>query len=478
MGHLPKPYKPEYKAELGYEPSLAIFDKPSVNTGVLSHKWVQYRPVSQISNTGVLQFNIPGTSNSYVNLKCTTLQIKGKVVKKDGSNLTEKDRVSIINAPLQTIWSQVDLSLQNKVINSEVSTNYAYKSYLDLLLNYDNHKQSSQLTSQLFFKERSGAMENLGLQNSGMFARQRLIEKSQIVQMEAPLCLDLCQQDRYILNGVPIGLKFWPNKPEFYIRSDDEESGFRFEIIDATLNVCLVDVSPGILVGHAEGLKYAPAVYPFFQSNVKGYAIPSGIYEHTIDNIFQGDIPSEILVGIVSSQGFTGDYTKNPFNFHHHNVSYCGFYVNDESVPKRALEPRYPVDDKAYRKNRNRRATPSDPGELPKSSEGSSTPPLGGKSIEGEDVSYVDAYLSLFGHEYESQETPSIDVDSYPFGYCLYKFQVSQNIDREDQLSLSRRGTTRLHFKFRKPLEKSATAVVYARFPRTLQIDQARNVYY
>lgn len=470
-----------YKTDLGYIPALALFDKPSINTGVISHKWIEYRPISQISNTGVLEFMIPGTANTYINLKCTTLHIKGKVVKKDGSDLNKRDLVSLINAPLQSMWSQIDLSLQNKVINSEISTNYPYKSYIDLLLNYNDNQL--QLSSQLFFKDRAGYFDIIGPTNAGMFIRSKLVANSQIIEMEAPLCLDFCEQDRYIINGVPIGLKFWPSNSEFYLRSDDIESGFRFQITDAYLNVCMAEVSPGILVGHAEGLKYSPALYPFFQSNVKGYSISAGVYEHSIDNIFQGDIPAEIIVGLVSSQAFSGEYSKNPFNFNHYDLNYCGFYVNGESVPKRPLEPNYSTGGDNGN-NRNKRASRENrkPKETPTESDPTDPPPkLLPPAQEEEDThitSYVEAYLSLFGHEYDNSRTPSIEMRSYPNGYCLYKFQINQDSDREDQLSLIRRGSTRLHLKFKKPLPESVTVVVYARFPRTLQIDQARNVFF
>ena len=81
------------QTEFGYIPSLALFDKPPVNTGVLSHKWIQHRPISQISNTGLLEFTIPGTSSSYINLKSSFLQIQGKIVKENGKNIEETDKV-------------------------------------------------------------------------------------------------------------------------------------------------------------------------------------------------------------------------------------------------------------------------------------------------------------------------------------------------------------------------------------------------
>ena len=159
------------KSDIGYVPALALFDKPSVNTGVISHKWIQYRPISQISNTGVMEFYIPGTSDRYINLKCSNLQIKGKIEKGDGSKLSDDEFVGLVNAPLHSIWSQIDLSLQQNVINNEVGTNYAYKAYLDLLLNKSSAQQSYQMSSQLYTPDRAGAMEDIKNTPGGLFLR-------------------------------------------------------------------------------------------------------------------------------------------------------------------------------------------------------------------------------------------------------------------------------------------------------------------
>ena len=439
------------QTEFGYIPSLALFDKPPVNTGVLSHKWIQHRPISQISNTGLLEFTIPGTSSSYINLKSSFLQIQGKIVKENGKNIEETDKVGFINIPLQSLWRQVDISLQQKVISSRVGTNYAYKAYLDTLLNYSTSQKKSQLTSELFARDPAGEMNTIaGNGNTGLYLRVKRTKLSQIVQFTAPLCLDLCEQERYILNGVEINLKFWPNNPTFYLMSEDKESRFEFSITDAYFNACMVTVSPAVVVGHAAALKDYPALYPFSQSDIKTFSIGKGLYDFTIDNIFQGDIPVNVLVCLVSAEAYSGSYKKNPFNFEHFNCNFCAFYINGESTPAEPFQPNFPE-------------KKSDTDE--------------GKSGS---VSYNEPYLSLFGQDYSSKEDVSISWADYPYGYCIYKFNFVENAVNDTGgsfiSSLPRRGHTRLSLKFKKALEESVNVIIYAHFPRILQIDQARNV--
>lgn len=460
------------KTEFGYIKELALFSKPMVNTGITSYKWVQYRPVSTISNSGVLQFTIPGTSKDYVNLKNSYLQIAGRILKGNEQPIKEDD-CALENLALQTLWSQVDVSFQQEVISSKVGTNYAYKSYLDIILNSSEHVMLNQLTSQLFHKDDAGLFDRANA-NSSYRLRKRQTRQGREIQLEGPLYVDICQQERPILNGVEINIKFWPNKPSFYISSILADKGYYFQVTDAILNVCMVEVSPAILVGHAAALKESPALYPFHQSEFKAFSIPKGQYDYTIDNIFQGDVPSDLVVGLVSSRSYIGNYEKNPFNFHNYDCNYCGFFINGSSTPAQPFTPRYSNNNN----KRGKRATPSTPpaetptgGVSPIESPVDETEPKNGEG-------YVNSYLSLFGQNYHSARDIPISMSEYPYGFCLYKFQVSENeINGEDEyLSVPRRGHTRLTLKFQKPLPESVTVVMYAHFPRILQIDESRNV--
>ena len=470
------------KTEFGYIPALALFEKPSVNSGVIGYKWIQYRPISQISSNGNLQFTISGTSNYYVNLKNSYLQIKGQVANiQTQKPITKVDDVALENLPLQSLWSQVDLSFQQKIINSRVGTNYAYKAYIDTILNNSSDEMLNQLTSQLFIKDDAKFFDQQI--NQGYRLRKTFTAGGKELEMEGPLCLDICQQERPIINGVDINLKFWPNKPAFVMAS--QRGDYYFKINDAVLNVCMVEVSPAILVGHAAALKESPALYPYQQSDFKAFCIPSGQYEHSVDNIFQGDIPSDLVVGLVSSKAYQGSYDKNPFNFHNYDCSYCGFFINGVSTPSQPFQPLYSnePDKKRGKRAVGESGAPSERGEtgnLPPSERGSSSQTPTATAGSSGNVAYVNSYLSLFGQKYHSAKNIPISVVEYPFGYCLYKFQVSENaVDEEGEngfVSIPRRGHTRLTLKFRKPLTEGVTVIIYAHFPRILQIDETRNI--
>ena len=54
--------------------------------------------------------------------------------------------------------------------------------------------------------------------------------------------------------------------------------------------------------------------------------------------MWQGEVPSRLVVGMVKSQAFNGDYNLNPYHFEHFDVSNIGFFVNGESTPRSSFK--------------------------------------------------------------------------------------------------------------------------------------------
>jgi hypothetical protein len=78
-------------------------------------------PINHLTEGSALEFNIPATSTQYVDLKRMHLHVNAKITKSDGTALVETgdnvDNVGVANAPLHTMFSQVDLSLQQQAMN-------------------------------------------------------------------------------------------------------------------------------------------------------------------------------------------------------------------------------------------------------------------------------------------------------------------------------------------------------------------------
>jgi hypothetical protein len=68
-------------------------------------------------------------------------------------------------------------------------------------------------------------------------------------------------------------------------------------------------------MAHSKLLADGTAMHPYVSTSFKIASLSKGEYSHSESNLFQGDVPSQLIVGLVSSEAFSGNYKKSPFNF-------------------------------------------------------------------------------------------------------------------------------------------------------------------
>lgn len=270
----------------------------------------------------------------------------------------------------------------------------------------------------------------------GLFQRGILTENSSFVDLQGPLYMDICQQERYLNNSVQVGVKLWPNRESFCLMSAENSPKYRIHIEDSILRCCYLKINPGVLLGHNEAIKKQPALYPFMKSDIKCFGIPAGQFHLNVDDVFQGEIPQHLVVGLVSSKAYSGRYRSNPFNFQHFNCNFAAFYVDGKLVPSTPFEPNFATNN------------------------------------------FISAYLSLFAgkrNESEHQELV-LSRSDYSRGYCFFVFNINPSDENDDTLPLLRKGHTRLQLKFDKALPEAVTCICYGKFPALMSIDASRNV--
>ena len=73
-------------------------------------------PLSALSDTAPIEFYIAGNGEDYLDLNNTLLRLSCKITRADGSDLVGGSIVGIINYPVATMFSQVDVTLGNRLL--------------------------------------------------------------------------------------------------------------------------------------------------------------------------------------------------------------------------------------------------------------------------------------------------------------------------------------------------------------------------
>lgn len=79
--------------------------------------YVEIHPLNAIADQELLEFLIPGSGSFYLDVNSTLLYLRLKITKTHGTNLANDDDCGITQHQLNSIFSQMDVCLNDVLIN-------------------------------------------------------------------------------------------------------------------------------------------------------------------------------------------------------------------------------------------------------------------------------------------------------------------------------------------------------------------------
>ena len=241
---------------------LDLFCLPPTQTSILKSRSIEYSPISILGN-GPVEFAVSGSGEDYTDLANTYLHVICKVLHSDGSKLKDGENIAPVNNLLHSMWSQIDLYLNDMLITPSTIT-YPYRAYLETLLSFDESVKRNRLRSALCDDDWGGTRDDYD-RNRGHIRRRSCVRKSQPVELYGRLHVDLFMQERFLVNGVDMKLKLSRSKPEFVLMGDSADYQIKLEQVH--LYVRKVTLNPAVLLAHAKALDKTPAKYPVQSGN-------------------------------------------------------------------------------------------------------------------------------------------------------------------------------------------------------------------
>ncbi|XP_064605839.1 uncharacterized protein F54H12.2-like [Liolophura sinensis] len=374
-----------------------LWTLPPTDTSVREGRWDAYSPIASLSDVGPVEFVITNAdADTYLDLANTMLYVKAKILNGDGTAVAADKKVAPTNLWIQSMWRQVDVSLNDKLITP--STNmYPYRAYLETLLSYGKEAKKSQLSAALWYADTPGKFDTMTDTNDGFVDRLECTAESRSVDMLGRLHCDMFLQHRHLLNSVTVRIRLTPAKDSFALMSDEAAPGYKTRLEEVLIFVRKVKITSGVQLGHLKALAKAPAKYPIRRVLTKYFSVPRG---HTLineQNLFLGSIPTRLVVGCVSNKAFDGDYTKNPFRFRHYYTNFVALYVGGRQIPTKPLTPDF------------------------------------------ENENFIRTYMNLFTHTGKAfhDEGNNIKRTTFAEGHTLFCFDLTPSLHDDHQLNLT-----------------------------------------
>ena len=420
---------------------INLFSVPDLTNTYTSQEFIDFRPATlNLNSGGSIDFVLPGTINSFTSLRETRLHTRLRILAEDGSFLDSEDVVAPTNWPACTLFEGCQIFLNQTLVTSSGGLDYGYRSIISALVDKHRFQRDTELQLGLYEEDSAGYMQDFTTGQTAFMRRWSYFAKSEPVTVIGPITDDLAEQNRLILSNTEIVLKFHPARAAFCLNSASEEK-YKVEFLDCFLRVCRKVVQPAILVGISNALDISPARYPYMKTEFRKFIVQRGLYSFSQDLLYDGTLPSYIVISFVTAKSYSGQQDLNPYDFIPAGVSAITLYINDKPVT-----PGFKM------------------------------------TYDGSDFlrsDFTDGLESLYRVTSGDQESelPSsycqIRRDTYTRGYCLYLVKFN---DSGKFLPVQPHANLKINVEFRTPPEENLQLLLYARFPSLLTIDKTRRV--
>ena len=413
----------------GVKSELDLFAVPPTQTNIEEGGWIEHQPLTSLDSGGTIEFLLPGTGDAYIDLANTYLLVRAKLVRGVGTDIAGDTPVAPVNIWLHSLFSQVDVYLNDTLVTPSSNT-YPFRAYVETLLSYGEEAKKTQLTSQLWYKDTADHMEatteNGG--NIGLTKRRRYIADSRVVEMMGRLHVDLFLKDRFLLNGVTVKVRLVRSKDAFSLMGGGQNPDYKVQIVDAILFARKAVLNPTVQMAHIKALEKGTAKYPLRPVDCKVYSIPQGAMSHRHENLFLGTLPKRLILWCIDNDAYNGNYAKNPFNAKNNAINFLAVYVDGRQVPAKPLQPNF------------------------------------------ETGSCIRSYVNLFSSTGKQGQDGGNNLtrDEFADGYTFFGFDLTPDACDGGCFHLVRKGNLRIEIHFATALAQTVNVVVYSEFEAVL----------
>ena len=394
-------------------------------------------PIATIQANSPIEFQIPGSSNTYVSLTNSYFDIQCNIILPNGNNIPNDATVGPVNLLPHAMFSNIELQLNGKQL-SEPTNHYPYRAYLGTLANYSGGVLERRHIIEGWTLDTAGqfaATDGHAGANEGLVARKAWITESRNIRFLFRPHLDLFHQDADIPTNTDIKIRLIPARDTFFLMAGVNNIAYHLQIRNIRFWLRTREISAACLLTHNQQLHSGHSFRITMPTvRMKTLSIPAGSQRCEFDNLYMGPLPHKILLAMVLDEHMTGTYMSNPFNFQHFSLNHLAIRVNGEQIPRVAYQPNFAADGADY--NREYLGT-----------------------------------LSALDLDSDCERTLCITPQQWAAGYTFFAFKLFPNQSQSQPT-----GSLRLELRFANQTQHIVNIILLAESAGAIEIDKYKNI--
>lgn len=397
-----------------------------------------FYPISSITDaTSPIHFSIPG-NNLWVALSNSYFVVKTKWVGEytaaaaSGAQAPAPEPAATTNnvGPVNNIGHALFESIQLTLNNTKIAyvQHYPYVAYLDKLLDHNRDHQTTIGQTSGWLKDEPGTtnFNKIPTQRTDLIIKRKKLGTTFIITPFVPFFFP---GDEHIMPQVDIRITFdRKNSPKFYLMYEAARmtTAYDLQIESMTFHVPRFKTRSSFTVGlnSTLALQHIPAKAETTYGSIITKQINAGSTGYNLRDVFQGYVPQHIILAFVSSKGFNGDPTANPFYLQNFGIQSININVNGSPRPR----PSETID---FTNNSN----------------------------------FITTYFnSLRTLEGANNAVPDITLSEFKDGYTFFAYDMTPSFlsGAGVELSKTERGVVSLEIKFSGALGEEVMMIIYA----------------
>ena len=282
----------------GTESGLALHAPLEVETGLL--EGVIYNSVASITNTGPVEFLVPGDNKGSFILSQTRLSGHYLVTNDDGDFVKTENKAALVNRFATCLFSQVEVYLNGvQVADLSSAVTYPWRMFLQSFLSYNIDVKDTYLAAKGYYPENEDEVTITSIpaeiQSCSLKKRKELILEGKKLFFNTRLAVDLFDTDRFLPPNVDIKINLVRSPEKFGLFHINTPKPLKIVLKDVKLH--MKQVLPTLLLRESfkNKLLKEPCYLPFSATRLRHYVIPQGVSSFNIANIANGTLPKQVF---------------------------------------------------------------------------------------------------------------------------------------------------------------------------------------
>ena len=286
----------------------------------------------------MLEFEVVGDRNNFIDLQKIILEIKCKIKRSDNSNLRTgtdaagRDTPYFVNNTLHSLFSDCTVSANGlKISNS--NGNYAHKAFIETEFSHSSAAKDTWLVCQgYYFEDEPNKIDGADNRATDVAARKALVAQSVEATFIGRPSLDIMTCDKHLLSGVNLRLSFRRSSDEFATISENAAKNYKVQITEANLYVRKMSVADSVLGAIEKTLLKTPAIYRYIEVIPRTFLAQNGARSWRQEDVFSKEPVRRMLIAMTTNQAYLGSNRTNPFHYQQFRLNQVTIYRNGQPI--------------------------------------------------------------------------------------------------------------------------------------------------